>query len=405
MSDLDELFSTMAGFYRQPNGNYLRLLNSRDNDDDEKDIVIDSNGKVATDLNELLITMKHSNASDLHLIAGAPPKYRVNGELREMRGYSKLLPSDIENLLKDIINEESLKIFEESGDLDFAYSRRDIGRFRVNMFKQRGSWSAIFRALSDKIPTAEELGIPSSITNLIDKRRGLILVTGPTGSGKSTTLASLIDMINTNYHKNIITLEDPIEYLHKHKRSSVIQREMGVDSKSFSSALRASLREDPDVILVGEMRDYETISTAITAAETGHLVFSTLHTIGAAATIDRIIDTYPENAKGQARSQLATVLEGVISQQLIPKADMSGRVAAFDIMLGSTAVKAQIREGKTEQITGTMQIAKSEGMKLLDEHLLELATSGVITAESALEFSVDRKFMQDKLRLKLNRTR
>lgn len=402
MSELrDELQTLLGNNYKNKDGSYSRLITHHKLDLGGETIPEEQDGKVkAKDLDELLLKMKNNGASDLHLVVGAPPKFRVNGELREIRGYAILTPKETERLLSPLLDEETQDIFERDGDLDFAYSKQGLGRFRVNLLKQRGTWAAVFRALADSIPSADVLGLPTSITDLVSKKRGLILVTGPTGSGKSTTLASLIDMINHKYRKNIITLEDPIEYLHKHGTSNVIQREMGVDSKNFASALRASLREDPDVILVGEMRDFETISTAITAAETGHLVFSTLHTIGAGATIDRILDTYPASQQSQARSQLATVIEGVISQQLIPKADLQGRIAAFEIMTGSTAIKSQIREGKTEQLSGTIQISKQDGMQLLDDHLRELLEKGLINAESAIEFSVDKKTMLERIKLK-----
>lgn len=355
------------------------------------------NLKVADSLDELLTVMYKDGASDLHIVVGAPPRYRINGELRNIFGYAKLTPDDTKFLLSKILSDENKQIFEEEGDMDFAYSLRGVARFRVNLYKQRNTWAGVFRALSNKIFTVNDLNLPASMVDLTSRKRGLILVTGPTGSGKSTTLASLIDFINENYRKNIITLEDPIEYLHRHKFSNVSQREMGVDSKDFAMALRASLREDPDVILVGEMRDYETISTAVTAAETGHLVFSTLHTIGAANTVDRIIDTYPASQQGQARNQLANVLQGVISQQLIPKADGTGRVAAFEIMLGNDAIRNQIREGKTEQIAGTIQTNANLGMCLLDDNLFGLVKAGTISSESAIEFAVDKKGMQSKL--------
>lgn len=390
----DELVDLLSGDYKRKDGSYSRLLKSRAKFERTEP---ETDKKYAENIDELLALMKSNGASDLHLATGAPPKYRVNGELREIRGYAKLTPFNTEELLSPMLEDETREIFDHDGDLDFAYSKSGLGRFRVNLFKQRGSWAAVFRALSDTIPSTEQLGLPSSITDLVSKKRGLILVTGPTGSGKSTTLASLIDLINHKDRKNIITLEDPIEYLHKHNTCNVVQREMGVDSKNFASALRAALREDPDVILVGEMRDFETISTAITAAETGHLVFSTLHTIGAGATIDRIIDTYPPEQQVQARSQLATVIEGVISQQLIPKADRSGRVAAFEIMTGTTAIRAQIREGKTEQLSSTIQISKKDGMQLLDDNLRDLVINDIITYDSALEYAVDKKTMKERL--------
>lgn len=382
--------------YKNENGSYNKLRNVKE--DIEVEQVEDT--KNAENVDELLKLALERGASDIHIVVGAPPKYRINGELVAIRGYNILTPDATKSLLSSILDDEQIKFFESEGDLDFAYAIRHVGRFRVNFYKQRGTYAGVFRALSNIIPTTDELKIPKSIVDLIDKKRGLVLVTGPTGSGKSTTLASLINEINKKYSRNIITLEDPIEYLHKHNRSNVSQREMGVDSKSFSSALRAALREDPDVILVGEMRDFETISTAITAAETGHLVFSTLHTIGASATVDRIIDTYPVKQQGQARSQLSTVIEGVISQQLIPKADGRGRIAAFEIMTSSIAIRNLIREGKTEQIPGTIQTSSKLGMQLLDDNLARLVRDGIITNDKAVEFSVDKKAMEERLHIR-----
>lgn len=380
--------------YRNADGSYNKLRQSNES----VEIHRDDSTKDAESIDELLGVALERGASDLHIVVGAPPKYRINGELVAIRGYNTLTPEITKSLLTPLISSEQVAFFEQDGDLDFAYAIRGRGRFRVNMYKQRGTYAGVFRALSNKIPSVDELSIPRSVIELSDKKRGLVLVTGPTGSGKSTTLASLIGEINKKYAKNIITLEDPIEYLHKHGRSNVSQREMGVDSKSFSSALRAALREDPDVILVGEMRDFETISTAITAAETGHLVFSTLHTIGAAATIDRIIDTYPVKQQGQARSQLSSIIEGVISQQLVPLADGSGRVAVFEVMTGTIAVRSLIREGKTEQLGGVIQTNSRVGMQLLDDNLVRLVKSGQITSEKAVEFAVDKKGILDRLK-------
>jgi twitching motility protein PilT len=381
--------------YKNPDGSYNKLRHTNEKVEVEN---TEGNGVQADNINELLNLALERGASDIHIVVGAPPKHRINGDLVAMKGYSVLTAEDTERLLSAILTEEQLECFESDGDLDFAYAIPNIGRFRVNLYKQRGTYSGVFRALSGTIPTVEQLRIPASIVDLVNKKRGLILVTGPTGSGKSTTLASLLNEINRKYHKNIITLEDPIEYLHKHQLSNVSQREMGVDSKSFASALRAALREDPDVILVGEMRDFETISTAITAAETGHLVFSTLHTIGAASTIDRIVDTYPVKQQTQARSQLANVIEGVISQQLVPTSNGKGRVAAFEIMLGTPAIRNLIRESKTELIAGTIQTSGKMGMQLLDSNLAKLVREGVITSDRAVEFAVDKKGIVDLMR-------
>lgn len=392
---LDQLIASQG--YKNKDGSYNKL---RGSSDATPDVSAEPDLRVANNIDELLSLAAEQGASDIHIVVGAPPKFRINGELTPVRQYATLTPDVVEKLLKPtIMDDEIASQFDEDGDLDFAYQVKGVARFRVNLYKQRGTWAGVFRMLSNNVPSVRDLKLPQSIVNLTAKKRGLILVTGPTGSGKSTTLASLIAEINEHYRKNVITLEDPIEYLHKHKMSNVSQREIGVDTKSFASALRASLREDPDVILVGEMRDFETISTAITAAETGHLVFSTLHTIGAAATVDRIIDTYPVKQQGQARSQLASVIEGVISQQLIPRADGSGRVAAFEIMTGSTAIRNLIREGKTEQMGSTIQTSRKDGMILLDDNLQDLVRQGIITPEKAIEFAVDKKAMQSRLRI------
>ena len=381
--------------YRNKDGSYNRLRN--DSTSQQSQIFVDENLKKIQSLSEILEIAISNNASDIHISAGAPPRFRVNGELRDIRGYAKMTPDVTKRILSEIIADDMVEDFERIGDLDFAHQLNNR-RFRCNLYKQRNSWAGVFRLLNDRIPTPNELGLPTSVVELTKKKRGLVLVTGPTGSGKSTTLASLISEINHTAYKNIITLEDPIEYLHKHGMSNVNQREMGVDSKDFASALRASLREDPDVILVGEMRDFETISTAITAAETGHLVFSTLHTIGAAATIDRVIDTYPVDQQDRARSQLATVIEGVVSQQLLKKADGRGRVAAFEVMTGSTAIRNLIREGKTEQMSSMIQTSSKLGMQLLDDCLVDLLKKGLITTEVGMEYSVNRGNIENRLR-------
>ncbi len=281
--------------------------------------------------------------------------------------------------------------------MDFAYAVPGTGRFRVNAFRQRGSYAIATRILNLSIPAPEQLGIPEAVVRMTEKRRGLVLVTGATGSGKSTTLASLINIINSNYNYHIITLEDPIEYLHKHGKSIVNQREMGSDSKDYAAALRAALRQDPDVILVGEMRDLETISIAVTAAETGHLVFSTLHTTGAANTIDRIIDVFPPHQQQQIRTQLADVIECVVSQQLLPKKSGKGRVAAMEVMLATPAIRNHIREGKTFQIPTVMQTNRKMGMMMMDDALLELYFGNQITQDALLAFASDKATMMRRI--------
>lgn len=349
-------------------------------------------------IEELLRIAKEQEASDVHITVGVPPKMRVNGKLTDMN-YPKLAPDDTSAIVRDIMQPRQAEVLDEKGEVDFSFSIPQLGRYRVNAFKQRGSISAAIRLVGTQIPKPEDLGIPQSVVNIWKKKRGLVLVTGPTGSGKSTTLASLIDQINEKTSNHVITLEDPIEYLHSHKSSMVNQREIGLDSNSYANALRAALREDPDVILVGEMRDLETISTAITAAETGHLVLSTLHTIGAASTIDRIIDVFPPHQQQQIRVQLAMVLECVVSQQLIARDKMKGRVAAFEVMHNTVAIRNLIRENKTFQITSMLQTNKKLGMQTMDDSLFDLYISGQISAQSALNYAQDTQAMERKLNM------
>ena len=332
----------------------------------------------------------------MHITVGLPPKMRINGILVDM-DYPRLLPPDTEAVISTMMSDKRLQQFEELGEIDFSYSIPQIGRYRVNVFHQRGSMAASIRLVSTKIPLPEELGIPKSVVDLYQKKRGLVLVTGPTGSGKSTTLASIIDRINSMREVHVITLEDPIEYLHNHKKAMVNQREVGLDTHSYSNALRAALREDPDVILVGEMRDLETISTAITAAETGHLVLSTLHTIGAASTIDRIVDVFPPHQQQQIRVQLSMVLESVISQQLIPTADKKSRVAAFEVMHSTPAIKNLIREAKSPQINSTIQTSKKLGMQTMDDAIFDLYMKGDIDKENAVSYAQDSQIMEKRI--------
>ncbi|MGV8164824.1 MAG: type IV pilus twitching motility protein PilT, partial [Alkaliphilus sp.] len=298
---------------------------------------------------ELLEKVIANNASDLHLTVGKPPTMRIDGKLIKMSD-NALGPSDTEQIAMQILMPEQRAVIDKKGELDTSYSNPGIGRFRINVFKQRGSYAIAIRIVSLKIPSIEELGLPEMLKDLTRKKRGLILITGPTGSGKSTSLASMIDLMNTESKNHIITLEDPIEYLHKHKKSIINQREVGADTNSFSNGLRACLRQDPDIILVGEMRDLETTSIAVTAAETGHLVLSTLHTVGAAKTIDRIIDVFPPHQQQQIRVQLSAVLVAIVSQQLLPRIDEPGRIVATEVMVVTNAISNLIREGKTHQI-------------------------------------------------------
>ena len=345
---------------------------------------------------QLLMLAKEKKASDVHITVGLPPKVRVNGELLNL-DYPRLSPEDCEKLIEEIMDDRLMEVFKEEGEVDFSFSILRVGRFRVNVYKQRGSVACSMRIVGTEIPKPEKLGIPQTVVDLYDKKRGLVLVTGPTGSGKSTTLASIVDKINDERNAHVITLEDPIEYLHSHRKAMINQREIGIDTQNYAKALRAALREDPDVILVGEMRDLETISTVLTAAETGHLVFSTLHTIGASATIDRIIDVFPPHQQQQIRIQLAVVLEAIISQQLVPTIDKLKRVAAFEVMHANLPIKNLIREGKTHQIDGIMQTYKKNGMITMDDALYDLYIRGEISGESALSFSQDMAYLDKKI--------
>lgn len=347
-------------------------------------------------INELLMTARQLGASDIHVSVGIPPRCRVNGELVTLKA-DRVMPGDAKALVEEMIPARQVERFNRDGEVDFSYAVANVGRFRVNVFKQRGTMSFVIRLVNTTIPSPDQLGLSEPVVDLTTKKRGLILVTGPTGSGKSTTLASLINIINKTYKRHIITLEDPIEYLHSHSESIVNQREIGIDTQSYAAALRAALREDPDVILVGEMRDLDTISTAVTAAETGHLVFSTLHTIGAVATIDRIIDVFPTHQQAQIRLQLAMLLEAIISQQLLPTEDKKGRVAAFEIMFANSAIRNLIREGKSHQITSIIQTSKQSGMITMDDALLELFQKRKITKEDALTFAQDRNSLTRRL--------
>ncbi len=347
-------------------------------------------------IEEIMKTAKEAGASDVHITVGIPPKMRVNGNLVTMN-YAKMMPADTLSVLLEIMTETQRERFEERGEYDMSFSIPELGRYRVNAYKQRGSVALALRLVGTKVPSPESLGVPESVVNLYERKRGLILVTGPTGSGKSTTLAAIIDKINNKRDAHVITLEDPIEYLHQHKMAMVNQREIGLDSQNYANALRAALREDPDVILVGEMRDFETISVAITAAETGHLVLSTLHTIGAASTVDRVIDVFPPHQQQQIRVQFANVLEAVVSQQLIPTMDARGRVAAFEVMHANHAVRNLIREGKSHQLVSVMQTNRKMGMITMDESITQLFYEGKIDREMAIQFAQDSDGMQNKI--------
>lgn len=336
-------------------------------------------------IDDLFKIMVDQKASDLHLTSGAQPFLRLHGDMIPLN-YKILNNHDVQGLIFEILSDKQKKSFIEKWELDFAYVIEGLGRFRCNVFMQRKGLGAVFRTIPEKIKTAQELNLPPAIIELIDCDRGLILVTGPTGSGKSTTLAAMIQHINAARESHILTVEDPIEFVHPNLKSLVNQREVGSHTKSFSNALKAALREDPDIILVGELRDLETISLALTAAETGHLVFGTLHTSSAAKTIDRIIDVFPQGQQGQIRTMLAESIRGVVAQSLFSRADGQGRVAAFEIMKGTKAIANLIREGKIHQIPSIIQTSASQGMILYDKYLEELVKKGLVTAADAKTF-------------------
>ena len=342
-------------------------------------------------LDPILIAAIDNKASDVHLTVGAPPVVRINGRLLHLGEYL-LTPEDTLRFAEQVLGERLFELYQTSGECDAAYHFHQDKRqshFRVNVFNQKNSCGIVMRLISSEIPTLEKLNLPDVFRTLSTKRRGLILVTGPTGSGKTTTLASMIEYMSRTRNEHIITIEDPIEFVFPHGSGLVNQRQLGSDTKSFAAALRSALREDPDVIMVGEMRDLETISAAITAAETGHLVLSTLHTIGAAKTIDRIIDVFPPEQQMQIRTQLSSVLEGVISQQLCPNRQNTGRHLALEIMLANHAILNLVREGKTSQIDNMMQLNSAEGMITMDQSLLALFRRGQIDEQTLLKYAVD----------------
>lgn len=354
------------------------------------------------DIDQLLKIACALGASDVHLTVASMPAIRVNGRLATVddpwfdrlvpipdQFKYKLKPEQTEAIARQLMSERNFAKFLASGENDFSYSIVGMGRFRVNAFKQRGSTGLAIRLVGQKIPSFADLGLPDVLAQLAKRPRGLVLVTGPTGSGKSTTLASMIDLLNTEERLHIITLEDPIEFLHRHKKCLINQREIGQDTESYTIALRAAMREDPDVILVGEMRDTETIATAITAAETGHLVMATLHTSSAPQTIDRIIDVFPPHQQQQIRVQLANTIQGVISQQLIPRVNLKGRAVACEIMMATPAIRNLIRESKTYQIVSQIQTGSKFGMQTMDTSLKNLYQDGSITLDDALERAVD----------------
>jgi twitching motility protein PilT len=350
-------------------------------------------------LDNLLEISKQYHATDMHICVGSYPLMRVNAKLEVIPGTSVFSSEEVAGIVGACLDPVRMDRLTRNKVVDFSYSRSGFGRFRCNIYKQRGTYAIAVRMLPLNIPPFETLGLPDTVLQFTKKTSGLVLLTGATGCGKSTTLASLLDIINREYHYHILTIEDPVEYLHSHGMSLVTQREIGEDASSFASALRSALRQDPDVIMVGEMRDQETISIALSAAETGHLVFSTLHTIGAAKTIDRVLDSFPTDQQNQIRSQLATVLQGIVSQVLLPRKDETGLVAACEVMAVTPAIRNLIREGKQYQIGNIIQTGKDQGMCSLERSLAELASKGTVDEKTARIKALDVKLYEQYLAL------
>jgi twitching motility protein PilT len=348
-------------------------------------------------LPELLKMTVDLAGSDLHIAIDTPPQVRVNGELQRLQ-LPPMVASETKQLVYSVLTDSQKKRFEETNELDFSFGIRGLARFRCNVFQQRGAVGAVYRLIPEKIRAFGELGLPTVLATLADRPRGLVLITGPTGSGKSTTLAAMLDKINSERHGHILTIEDPIEYIHQHKNCLVNQREVHSDTASFSAALRAALREDPDIVLIGEMRDLETVESALKIAETGHLTFGTLHTNSAAQTINRIIDIFPANQQAQIRTQLSLVLEGIVCQALLPRADGKGRVCSLEIMVPTPAIRNLIRDDKVHQIYGSMQAGQEKlGMQTANQSLASLHMKRLITLETAITASSNRDELQDMI--------
>ena len=348
-------------------------------------------------LPELLKTLVENDGSDLHIATNTPPQIRVHGHLRRLNN-PDLQPADTKSLVYSVLTDAQKKRFEESNELDFSFGIRGLARFRCNVFNQRGAVGAVYRVIPEKIRSLQDLNLPAVLGNLAERPRGLVLVTGPTGSGKSTTLAAILDKINQERHDHILTIEDPIEYIHQHKSCLVNQREVHSDTNSFGNALRAALREDPDIVLIGEMRDLETVEAALKIAETGHLTFGTLHTNSAAQTINRIIDIFPANQQSQIRTQLSLVLEGIVCQALLPKADGKGRVVSLEIMVPTPAIRNLIRDDKIHQIYGAMQTGQEKlGMQTANQSLASLYMRRQITLDTAMGSSSNRDELQEMI--------
>ncbi|MGE4506784.1 MAG: type IV pilus twitching motility protein PilT [Desulfovibrionaceae bacterium] len=347
-------------------------------------------------INAFFKMLHEHGGSDLHLSTGSQPLLRLKGDLVRIK-YKPLSGEELRRLLYEITPPDKVKLFEETGDVDFAYEVPGLARYRVNLFLQQRGPAAVFREIPQHIKNMTELGLPDALRDLVMLKKGIVLVTGPTGSGKSTTLAAMIDYANTNRKDHVLTIEDPIEFVHENRGCLINQREVGRDTKNFKAALRGALREDPDIILVGEMRDYETIALALEAAETGHLVLSTLHTVSAVKTVDRIIEVFPEEMQAQVRTSFADSFRAIISQTLLKTRDGKGRVVALDILMGIPSVRNLIRKGDNHQIPSIMQTAKQHGMQPLDDHILELVNKGTISAETGLAHALDKAKMQAAL--------
>jgi twitching motility protein PilT len=376
---IERVYAAHSGAAQAANSSFVRDAAFNGNPDD----VVSEDGELH--INELLVKLVDRRGSDLHLSAGSPPQVRINGHLQELEGYPRLMPGPLRQMIYGILSSRQKEELEERRELDASHPLPGRGRFRVNVFFQRGSVGAVLRAIPNDIMPPDELGMPPVVSELAGMARGLVLVTGATGSGKSTTLASMIDLINRTRPVHIMTVEDPIEFLHRHNRAIVNQREVGSDTESFSMALKHALRQDPDVILVGELRDLETMATALTAAETGHLVFATLHTQDAPQSVERMIDVFPPHQQQQVRVQLAGTIQGVVTQQLLPTIDGNGRIPAIEVMVATPAIRNLIREGKVHQIRSAIQAGSRHGMQTMDQALAQLVRAGKVSLAQAME--------------------